>query len=115
MKTTKTVLEVTGLKYKLYDSWRFGHFVDWCYIISKKFSIAPQVLVKHDGILNWYCDMWILHVEKQFLLDNEDFFSSNDHLQIQEILKTYPEALREMHPDSLIRMIKHQPLIKSRV
>ncbi|MEO2064460.1 MAG: hypothetical protein ABGW97_15865 [Christiangramia sp.] len=113
MKTTEKILKSTKLKYREYDAWRFNNFIDWCYRVAEShFMNAPQ-LIKHDGLFNWYCDMWLLHVEKQFVKDNDSLLEMNAPDQVQEILLTYPDAILEMRPEPLLKMIrtsfKNQP------
>lgn len=108
MTNTKTILEATGLRYPLYDGWRFDHFMNWCTITAQKQFLSAKLLVKHDGILNWYCDMWQLHVEKQFLQDNSDLVQLNDPAAVQKILMTYPDVILDMQPYSLLKMITNQ-------
>jgi len=105
MTNTKTILEATGLRYPLYDGWRFDNFIYWCTLTAQKQFISAKVLIKHDGMLNWYCDMWQLHVEKQFLKDNLDLVQLNDPIEVQKILMTYPDEILVMQPYALLKMI----------
>jgi len=106
MKTTQKILKATGLSYSLYDAWRNEYFINWCYEIAKKEFMSPLALIKHDGILNWYCDMWLIHVERQFLKDYGNDLEQLSSKQVQELLMTYPEEINAMVPTALIQMIK---------
>ena len=106
MKTTQKILKSTGLTYPLYDEWRNSCFIDWCYTIAEREYMSAMLLIKHDGVLNWYCDMWLVHVERQFL---NDYGSDLEHLEpslVQELLLTYPDEILQMVPTVLIQMVR---------
>lgn len=106
MKTTKKILQATKLTYREYDAWRFNNYIDWCFRVAQSHFMNGPQLIKHDGLLNWYCDMWQLHVEHQFLNDYENLLDMNVPDKVQEILLTYPDVLLEMRPESLLRTIR---------
>ena len=106
MTTTKRILQATKLTYPEYDAWRFNNFIDWCYAVAQSHYMNASQLIKHDGLLNWYCDMWLIHVQNQFMKDNEDLLDMDAPNEIQEILSTYPDAIKKMRPEPLLKLIK---------
>lgn len=108
MKTTQEILKVLRTSYWIYDHYREQWFFRWCIHCAENNYIPVRTLFKHDGLRNWYCDMWLLHVEKMYVKENQDFFTLNEPLQLLEILALYPSKIEQMYPKSLVEIIKKE-------
>ncbi|MGQ2166115.1 hypothetical protein ACT4R9_08705 [Ornithobacterium rhinotracheale] len=106
--------EILHLTYPQYDSYRDACFYEYCQQLSQVTAFTVRELYKNDLMQNYFHDMWLAHVEKQFLHDYWDLAIAFDEPDSYlEILDTYIDALYDengvkMYSKSILNEIKKQ-------
>ena len=105
--STLTILKTLQVDYLRYDNFRERMMARWCELKAEKYKTSIRVLQSHDGLRNWYYDMWQIHVEKQFLLDNGDYLLYNimDWQTAGDLIAMNAEEIERMEPLPILRMI----------
>jgi hypothetical protein len=102
----RTVLNVN---YTEYSNYRHCCFTHWCVKQAHKTQLCQRILIKHDGLYNWYCDQWNTIVENLFYEDNKHYIESNvKHPGYWDLFKDYPPIVLEYFPGVLLTMIKKE-------
>lgn len=114
MKTTIQILDVLRCSYRAYDNYRHKEFILWCENIAEKYRMSIRVLSRHDGLMNWHQDMWQIHVEKKFLLENRDYILANimDEDTADDLIHDYAMEIQFMEPQVLLRLIQMEQQIE---
>lgn len=107
MKTTNQILKVYQ-SYLVYDDIRHGFFLNWSKEMAIRFNISWRVLSTHDGVMNWYHDQWLNHVEKQISIQIGDYIDAGivtpDELDYW--ITTYALEMQRFYPFALFDEIK---------
>lgn len=108
MNTTQEILQVLHISYWQYEHFREQWFFRWCIHCAENNYIPVRTLFNNHGLRNWYCDMWLLRVEKPFVRENQDLFVLNEKQHLAEILTLYPHQLEGFYPQTLLKIIKKE-------
>ncbi len=101
---------VLKMNYTDYDNYRHICFENWCVNQARKRGLCQRLLIKHDGLYNWYLDQWNFLVEKLFYEDNRYYIESGiEHFEAYwELFHEYPRTIEAYFPGVLLSMIKKQ-------
>ncbi|MGQ2108061.1 hypothetical protein ACT4R0_09865 [Ornithobacterium rhinotracheale] len=106
--------EIIHFSYSLYDSYRDACLYQYCQQLSQVTTFTPRELYNNDLMQNYFHDMWLAHVEKQFLHDNKDLIAQLDEPDhFLNVFETYIDAIYDekgvkMYPSAILYEIKKQ-------
>ncbi len=104
---------VLKVNYTDYDNYRHICFENWCVNQARKRGLCQRLLIKHDGLYNWYLDQWNFLVETIFYKENQHYIESGieDTQTYWDLFRAYPKTITG-YPDVVLRMIKkqHKPI-----
>lgn len=114
MNTTEKLLEVLECSYRAYDNYRHKEFIMYCESVADRYRMSLSALTKHDGLMNWHQDMWLIHVEKKFVSENKDYIQAGvmDFEISEQLIHDYALEIQHMEPRALIEMIQHEQQIE---
>lgn len=104
------ILQVLRISYTLYDNYRERNYQAYCMEMAKQLGISYRSLHVHDGLRNYYNDMWQLHVEELFFKENAIYFAVAEADILQDLFMTYPANIQDdkgvkMYPKALLKLI----------
>ncbi|MGQ1945420.1 hypothetical protein ACT4RS_10345 [Ornithobacterium rhinotracheale] len=108
------IYEILHFSYPQYDGYRDACFYQYCQQLSQVTAFTTRELYGNDLMLNYFQDMWLAHVEKQFLHDNKDLIAQLDEPDyFLNVLETYIDAIYDekgvkMYPSAILYEIKKQ-------
>ncbi|MCK0203054.1 hypothetical protein MWN41_08515 [Ornithobacterium rhinotracheale] len=105
--------EILHLSYREYAIWRDEHFYKYCQLLSQSTMFTARELYGNDLMLNYFHNMWLSYVEKQFLHDNEPYLHLGEPDCLWSVLETYISAIYDekgvkMYPSAILDEIKKQ-------
>lgn len=112
-----TILEVLQISYMTYDNYREKQYQAYCERLAAFNSISYKILHSNDFMQNYFCDMWLLHVEKAFMRDNAAYFKMCEPELLRSLFAEYTRNIIdgnkvEMYPAKLIEQIRKNNLQK---
>lgn len=107
----QNILHVLQLSYVAYDNYREKQYQDYCRDLANKTFIPYRQLHQHDYMRNYFSDMWLLHVERRFLSENEQYIALCEPEMMRSLFDAYVRNLIDsgsvqMYPAPLLREIK---------
>lgn len=86
--------EILHFSYPQYDGFRDACFYEYCQQLSQVTAFTARELYGNDLMLNYFQNMWLSYVEKQFLHDNKDLIAQLDEPDhFLNVFETYIDAI----------------------
>ena len=110
MKKSKELAKAMGITYLEYENCRDTHFGLWCNHYSVQHAVPLRTLQTNDHLFNWFCDMWLRHVELPFYMQIMPYLEAGieDPQTVQDLFMEHTDAIKGFYPKPLLNTIKKQ-------